>query len=74
MASPCPPIRPRHIGVAGAGLLLLSAASFWLASTQHTEQVGGFRPVRSDSGSAGYAIERWQLPSRHRWLFLSSMG
>jgi hypothetical protein len=69
----CPPIKPRHIGVAGAGLLLLSAVALWLASLQRVEQVAGFKPVTLDSG-AGYAIERWQLPVQQRWLYLWGMG
>ncbi|KAM3114053.1 AAA family ATPase [Phormidesmis sp. 146-33] len=71
--SPYPPLNARHIGVAGAGILLTSAAALWLASMQHVEQVGGFRPVQSANG-AGYAIERWQVPTSHRWLYLAGMS
>lgn len=68
------PLKPRHIGVLGASVLLTAAAALWLASMQRVEKVGGFRPVQGDSGAAGYAIERWEMPTRHRWLYLAGMA
>ncbi len=68
------PLKPRHIGVIGAGILLTSAAALWLASMQRTEKVGGFRPVRSQDGAAGYAVERWETPTPHRWFYLAGMA
>ncbi len=68
------PLKPRHIGILGAGILLMSAAALWLASMQRIEKVGGFRPVRSQDGAAGYAVERWEIPTTHRWLYLVGMA
>jgi hypothetical protein len=68
------PLKPRHIGVIGAGILLTSAAALWVASMQRVEKVGGFRPVRSETGTAGYAVERWETPTPHRWFYLAGMA
>lgn len=70
----CRPLEPRHIGIMGAGILLTAAAALWLASMQRLEKVGGFRPVRAENGSAGYAIERWETPPAHQWLYLAGMA
>jgi len=66
-------LKPRHIGVAGAGVLQGAAAALWLASMQSTELVAGFKPVLLHIGGAGYAVERWQIPTQHRWFYLGGM-
>lgn len=67
------PLKLRHLGILGAGILLTTAAALWLASMQRVEKVGGFRPVQAQTGAAGYAIERWETPPTHRWLYLLGM-
>jgi hypothetical protein len=40
---------------------------------QSTELFAGFKPVLLQQGGAGYAVERWQIPTQHRWFYLGGM-
>lgn len=71
-------LRPRHLGVAGAALLLSCATAFWLGSLQQEEIVGGFKPTQMQTTNGqvvpGYAVERWKVPTRFRVIYLALMA
>lgn len=68
------PLKPRHIGIIGAGVLLTSAVALWLASMQRVDKIGGFKPFQTGDGGAGYALEHWIEPPKYRWLYLAGMA